>query len=840
MADNFCTIDVAKLFPEFDEKQLAKITKQIKALKRISKSEVDFTAHVQKFINKHSNLIKKMRIQYAENAVITKKIVAQVSPEGATGKDAIKNLYNKVDEVGRNKNAKEKILISKHHARLDAIEGADIVISNGTKNKEILSILKRLTTIGGEKGIIKGEDELAYKIAKAFYESEQEALVVLHRSGIHPDALDGYTIRQVHNRSSIIAAGREKWKSFVRENDLVDKEKVFVADGGEDVESDVYEEFLDSVYTSLESGRTKFDNEDVLFDELIDGKNLGTLTNTYSKHRKFHLRDGEKMSLYFDEFGNSNLNEIMEGSLRNSAQHSALAETFGTGFLNGQAMYEGKFDRGTFGKIKDVLKKKHPELIEADFNGTFLAPEKLMKEIVNFTTRPIDNYVHKMSHIVRSANNLTMLGGTAPLAFGTDIGFSSIARAGAFNKSVLGSMAKTLSDMFAVYTNPELRKSIVKHALNMAETELLVSKSKFGESLSEGPGWLAATNKFFYKYSGIQGQTSLQKMTALRGIMSDAADVDVNNIPQSWKNNLKRFGITEPEFKMMMLVGVDKDAGGLNVLSTNKMVESGKLGPDLIEKYAGMVDAMMNEYVPTPGNKINAAFRQGLQQGTGFRAALDIVGQYKSFSFAGFNTINQAMQNRTGQKGFLSSMKTKQGGMFFGQAAVTMTSLGYGVLYLRDMIAGKEPRQLTDEDGNLNMQTMSEAFAIGGAGGLMADIMLKDYTSIYQNSMATSLLGPTMSRVEDGYEITQNAIKGLYSGDEKSVNKAKRLLFGKEEDRPNLLGVKSFTSKSFIGRAIPGNNLFYLKAGLNREFVQSWLGGQEIPEYKFDPDTFSE
>jgi hypothetical protein len=106
--------------------------------------------------------------------------------------------------------------------------------------------------------------------------------------------------------------------------------------------------------------------------------------------------------------------------------------------------------------------------------------------------------------------------------------------------------------------------------------------------------------------------------------------------------------------------------------------------------------------------------------------------------------------------------------------------------------------------------------------------------------MATSLLGPTMSRVEDGYEITQNAIKGLYSGDEKSVNKAKRLLFGKEEDRPNLLGVKSFTSKSFIGRAIPGNNLFYLKAGLNREFVQSWLGGQEIPEYKFDPDTFSE
>jgi hypothetical protein len=159
------------------------------------------------------------------------------------------------------------------------------------------------------------------------------------------------------------------------------------------------------------------------------------------------------------------------------------------------------------------------------------------------------------------------------------------------------------------------------------------------------------------------------------------------------------------------------------------------------EKFKASVSGMLLDRsiysVIEPDARVKSFMTQGQLAGTGFGEAIRFFGQFKAFPTSiVMKVIGREMDYFKGRK----QGDIGRGIRGMGALMVTSGILGYMSMTIKDLLKGRSPRELIDEDGNVNFKTMMAAFLQGGGLGIYGDVLFKEVRD--STAIIAGLVGP--------------------------------------------------------------------------------------------------
>ena len=209
-----------------------------------------------------------------------------------------------------------------------------------------------------------------------------------------------------------------------------------------------------------------------------------------------------------------------------------------------------------------------------------------------------------------------------------------------------------------------------------------------------------------------------------------------------------------------------------------------------------MINTESEFAVVTPGWRERALFYGGLQRGTVHGEIVRSVLQFKSFPWAFFQRGMDAVANMDGA-GSKAAMTA--------YLLVSTTLAGAMVMQTKEVLSGKDPRKMFDEDW---YKFWGSAFIAGGALGFYGDFIYAANQTRYGSGPVEALAGPTVGPLLE-LAVVQ------------PLGAARTMLEGKsgEDALRRLASQTALDLKGFI----PGANAWYAKAALDHLVFQQVL-----------------
>ena len=211
-----------------------------------------------------------------------------------------------------------------------------------------------------------------------------------------------------------------------------------------------------------------------------------------------------------------------------------------------------------------------------------------------------------------------------------------------------------------------------------------------------------------------------------------------------------------------------------------------KYKDDLTTKLATYFTDAADTAIPTPGAKERAIMNFGTERGTVLGEAIRAIMQLKGFP------ITYVTKGMTGQ--YHAFKQADKSGIFgLAQMMVGTTMMGYLSIATKDILRGREPREVFDEETYLNTELLTRAFVQGGGAGIYGDFLFGEYNK-YGQTLSQTLLGPTFGSIDDLARLYSN----VRAGDIDALQK---------------------NGVNFFVRNVPYQNLFYTKMALDYLFI---------------------
>ena len=219
-------------------------------------------------------------------------------------------------------------------------------------------------------------------------------------------------------------------------------------------------------------------------------------------------------------------------------------------------------------------------------------------------------------------------------------------------------------------------------------------------------------------------------------------------------------------------------------IPTREVELTAKVRRDAIVKLLGAVNSEAEFAIVTPGWKERAAFYGDLQRGTVKGEIARSVLQFKSFPWAMFHRMADAVANKD----------TPVSKAAMTAYLVTATTLaGAMLIQTREMLSGKDPRDMLSPERAWKF--WPAAFLQGGALGIYGDFLYSVNQTRYGSGPLEALAGPTVGPL-------------LEMGLVQPLTAAKKAMEGKETH----LGAQTLQdAKGFV----PGGNIWYAKAAID-------------------------
>jgi hypothetical protein len=287
--------------------------------------------------------------------------------------------------------------------------------------------------------------------------------------------------------------------------------------------------------------------------------------------------------------------------------------------------------------------------------------------------------------------------------------------------------------------------------------------ARFGANDS-GPGKMAKAHQFFFKLNGMQWWNNSQKTGLARMLAADLAvyaNRSFDKVPPETQRLLKLYDIDESDWNVFLQL-VDQAQDGRKYVVASKVDElsndvidsiirnkegtldiTDKLRQDFRDKfrtkinmyYADSADAA----IPTPGARERAIMNQGLPRGTVLGEAIRMIMQLKGFPIT---YITKGLTRQKAHAGYYGVAKMMVGS----------TVMGYLSICLKDVLRGREPREVFLGNGDFNTKLLQQAFLQGGGAGIYGDFIFNEYNR-YGRSFQETLLGPTAGAIDDVAKI---------------------------------------------------------------------------------------
>jgi hypothetical protein len=175
---------------------------------------------------------------------------------------------------------------------------------------------------------------------------------------------------------------------------------------------------------------------------------------------------------------------------------------------------------------------------------------------------------------------------------------------------------------------------------------------------------------------------------------------------------------------------------------------------DVYSKWVGFMKDEVDSAILRPGAKeIGISTFHG-RPGSMAHTAGGLLMMYKNFALAMYN---KALK-RAWQFGMDGGGIRESAGMRTIGIVSALTASGYVAMSVRDLLDGRTPRRLFDEEG-FHSDVLLAAMERGGGVGYWGEFLFSALEKNYQNPM-TSMLGPVVSEVGDILSLGGQAVRG--------------------------------------------------------------------------------
>ncbi len=632
----------------------------------------------------------------------------------------------------------------------------------------------------------------ARQIAEAIQRVQKNLLDRKNRNGANIGELASYVVRQRHDPNRLRDAGFDQWYNDIVP--LLDVEKTF--DGVRGGEAG-RKAFLREAYNHLESGNfqktSSVTGEDGKVDPLTAFKGPANLAKKLSGSRVLHFRDGKSSYQYANKYSGKNLiNSVLDG-ISNDAESIALMEVLGT---NPEAMLE-RIIRGRDDITDRGARRLRNALKELD--GTTRAVGAAQKKVLG-----LDMTATAAS--VRALQNMSKLG------FATISSFSDIASKATLlqretGRSFFESYNEAILDVMRGFTDTQKRE--FSYYLGTGVDTFLGSVHSRFAADDQLPGMMTKAQQTYFKLNGMQFWNSAQKDGVAKILAADLAKnvgKRFDDLPVELRTTLELYDINAQELALFR--GVERqgpdgreyvfpsmvdeiDDAALDAAASVRFQRT-NITPEMRQQFRDDLRTRIAAYyadsadaaVPTPGARERAIMNQGTKRGTPVGEAIRMFTQFKSFPIT---FVTKGLQRQYyGQKAV-----GRSGAIGIAQLMVGTTIMGYIANATKDILKGREPREVLTRERAL--KSFTEAFVAGGGAGIYGDFLFGEYNR-YGQSLTQTLAGPTFGTLDDVARIYGSMMSGdIDKAGERAVN--------------------------FAFRNLPGANLFYLKMGIDYMFL---------------------
>ena len=791
MADK-CLIRVENLLKKSSiagtkKEEIVSLIKQSIAEKKLSNIDEINVDKISKEISEQIKLQKKINKRNAiENEIkirkLTELVLTEFPDNPLEGLTAILVGSNERVTASRSsaavqQNATVNQLIVGFNAKLKAA-GVDSLFEKGLDNMTEAEVQRRVTrtmfelsqeqTITekriGQKPRVTETNQDIIKLAEVMESYSEMIRQKLNDRGANISKIWGYIVKQSHDPSSIRNAAAilgvtdikvdpsftlkkdinynknfQAWKNYVMKK--LDSDRTFA-------NTDDVDEFMQEVYNSLVG------NKYLIADGVAN--TYGTRTSQdVAKGSKFkrvlHFKTADDWFDYNDKFGVGNLKESFFSGLQTAGRNIGIIDSLGT-------KPKENMDKIRYA-VHNRLRKSGKDVSDIKTDRKL---DKYMK-VVDGSIYTVENFaVARYSAIARTLASMAKLGGATISAL-ADVGIygSEVRYQG---RSFVGGMFEALSSLARI-KNTKQKKEIAEMLGFMNDNTIydMSARHQVGDNLNKG--WTKAQRTFF-KLNLLSWWTNSLKEGAMLGLANYFArqkNLEFKNLNKQLQELFTMYDINPTKWDVIRKTAMEKADDGkefinIGLLDQMSDVDIKKItGLDKMtdrqiriekEKFKASVSGMLLDRtiysVIEPDARVKGFMTQGKLAGTGFGEAIRFFGQFKAFPIS----IVQKVLGRE-MDYFKGRKQGDLGRGIRGMAALMVTSgiLGYMSMTLKDLLKGRSPRELIDQDGNINGKTLMAAFLQGGGLGIYGDVLFKEARD--SSSIIAGFAGPVTLTAAD-------------------------------------------------------------------------------------------
>ncbi len=672
------------------------------------------------------------------------------------------------------------------------------------------AIAKELSILRGGKETATGDAD-AVKAATAIKRVQDDARRLQNNEGAFIGELTGYIGRQSHDalkvgggfwkgsairpelRKQRQAAAFQKWRAAI--------EPRLDARTFDGVKPKEREAFLDAIFLDIVNGRH---DGSVGVDDIEGFRPPASKARSVSARRVLHFKSADDWYAYHREFGQGSLIATIAGDLERAGRNAALMRVWGP---SPEAAFKADIERlASEGRGRDASIEKRVRADERrwefdEVSGASRQPANIRAATVMRWIR-LDQVLSKLGGMVLSgfsdvplaAATLNKAGASLFDSYGA--GFAGIARLqGDARKEaadLLGVAARSIiGDVTTRYSATDGAMGVASWAQNFFYR---VNGFRFwSDGLRRGVGAMLA------RHLGMNSAKAFDALDAATAAQLGSYGVEARQWEgvraQALDLNGEKF-ITGESVERMSEAEI-RDAMELTAKATPEQLASARdeLRTRIEAYFIDQAENALTEARARERSRLTFGTRPGTALGEAVRAAT----QFLSFPWTVMSRhIAPAFKGSAGR----SPAAT------LTHLMVATTLFGYVSMQAKQLAKGLTPRPLTDDDGNIRIDTVTAAFLQGGGLGIYGDFLFGEYNRFGGGQIA-SLGGPLVGEFEQLLK-----------------------LFGKLRDNPEDAGGEAIRTGL---RNTPFINLFYTRAALDYLFIfqlQEWASPGYLRRYE--------
>jgi hypothetical protein len=665
-----------------------------------------------------------------------------------------------------------KALHGKYFGRLVAeLEEAGVLgdFRRNEHERDVFHEMWELSTPNGKPG--SSNNKAAQKIAQIVESVTADMVAQQNRAGAFIVKLPGWILRQSHDRGEIRAAGGpglknrdasfKAWRDFVW--DRLDHDRTFM---GEDPER-----FLKNVHEGLYTGvhGPAGDENQMRFPGITQG-----LHQKASHERVLHFKDWEAAFDYNQRFGIKSFRDAVFSDVYFRSRNIALMENLGPN------------PELTWNSVAIELAEEYRTHADADKQVDSLKTWKLRAAFETVSGKadiPQNWGLTQHLNVVKAVTILAKMGGTLLNALSDTVFMNwEMAHQGISRMQTIAESIKSLAvrsgeeEKFFRYQGIAIDGMI---GSNVARYTLHTTV----------PGMFHRAQQKFFDLNFMNWWTDRLKGAAAKLMVAELGDnahLAFDKINPQLRNMLELYDISPAEWDLVRATAWEPKGGypiaGTKLITADKvetipwealeaLARSSKLQPTVgnVRRVRDALESKLRTYLadrvdyalPTPGAAEKKWLHFGTQAGTPLGEGLRLITLFKSFPVTIITKILTREIHGRGNSGPGQFLMNDHAGKFNLAMLIAMTGVaGYISGAIRDMLKGRTPKRIIDEEG-FHQDVLTDALSRGGGLGIMGDYLFAEYDRNYR-SASDAALGPVLGQASTLFGIKSRFQRGEF------------------------------------------------------------------------------